>query len=152
MLRCDTLYFLHFIQRDSPPHAPSHTTSPRYAGSPLHWARSRVVWSRQSMELGVSGASSLMDGGEQPAAYGRFLILPEYLSHRRRQHQFADGGLGFGDAYLHSSVHFLNLLGHRQCSGIQIQVRPLQSQQFSPAQPCGQVQQEQLEVPSPWPA
>ena len=89
----------------------------------------------------------LLDGrGEQPAAFGRFLILPEHLDHRRRQHQLADGSLGFGDAYLHLSIHFVDLLGHRQCSGIQVQVGPLQGQQLSPAQSRGQVQQEQLEV------
>lgn len=89
----------------------------------------------------------LLDGGgEQPAAFGSFLILPEYLNHRRRQHQLANGGLGFGDAYLHLSLHFIDLLGHRQCTGIQIQVGPLQGQQFSPTQSRGQVQQEQLEV------
>ena len=89
----------------------------------------------------------LLNGrGEQPAAFGRFLILTEYLYHRRRQYQLADGGLGFGDAHLHLSIHFIDLLGHRQCPGIQIQIGPLQGQQFSTAQSCGQVQQEQLEV------
>lgn len=102
----------------------------------------------EAPEHGAGGERRiLLDGrGEYPAAFGCFLILPEYFDHCRRKYQLADGRLGFGDAYLHSSVYFIDLLGHRQCPGIQIQVGPLQGQQFSPAQSRGQVQQEQFEV------
>ena len=45
------------------------------------------------------------------------------------------------------SVCLIDLFGHRQGSGLQIKVGPLQSQQLSPAKAGGQVQQEQFEVP-----
>ena len=80
----------------------------------------------------------LLDGqGEQPPGLCRLSILPEHLHHGRRQHQFADRGFCLWDTQLHLSIYLIDLFGHGQRSGIQIQVGPLEGQQFASAKASG---------------
>ena len=80
----------------------------------------------------------LLDGrGEQPPGLCRLSVFPEHLHHGRRQHQFADGRFCLWDTQLQFSLHLIDLFGHGQRSCIQIQVGPLERQQFAPAKAGG---------------
>ena len=85
---------------------------------------------------------------EHPPGVYALLVLFQNGQERRRQTDCADGGLRFGlgdqEPVLLCSV---DLLGDLQLSSFQVQVIPLESQQFSLPQASGQLQQEQLEVP-----
>ena len=85
-------------------------------------------------------------GGEQPAGVRRLLVFPEHLHHGGRQHQLADGGPRLWDVQLYLSVHRVDLLVHRQRSGVQIQVGPLEGHQLPAATAGAQVQQEQFKI------
>lgn len=72
--------------------------------------------------------------GEHPPGVHRLLILPQHLHHAGRQDQSADGGAGFRDTHLELSLHLVDLLVHGQGPGLEVQVVPLEGQQFAPPQ------------------
>ena len=75
--------------------------------------------------------------GEQPPGLCCLSVFPEHLHHSGRQHQLADRGFCLWDTQLHLSIYLIDLFGHGQRSGIQIQVGPLEGQQFAPAKASG---------------
>ena len=72
--------------------------------------------------------------GEHPPGVPRLPICPQDLHHAGRQDQPADGGAGLRDAHLELSLHLVDLLVHGQGPGLEVQVVPLEGQQFAPPQ------------------
>ena len=83
---------------------------------------------------GVHGHPFFHGGGEHPPGVHPLPVLPQYLHHAGRQDQSADGGACFRDAHLELPLHLVDLLVHGQGPGLEVQVVPLEGQQFAPAQ------------------
>ena len=74
---------------------------------------------------------------EHPAGVHCFLILLQHRHHGGRQDDLADGVLRLGRADLKLAPHIVDLLVHGQGPGFEIQVVPLEGQQFAPAKASG---------------
>ena len=65
-------------------------------------------------------------GRKHPAGIHLFAVLPQHGQHRRRQHQFSDGCLGFGRDDLQFAVYRVRLLVDGQHAGFKVQILPPQ--------------------------
>ena len=86
-------------------------------------------------------------GRKHPAGVHRLFVLPQHGQHRRRQHQFSHGRLGFGRDNLQFAVYRVRLLIDGQHAGFKVQILPLKRYQFAPPQTGAEIQQEQFVVP-----
>ena len=75
------------------------------------------------------------------------MVFPQHGQHRRRQHQFSHGCLGFGRDDLQFAVYRVRLLVDGQHAGFKVQILPLERYQFASAQAGAEIQQEQLVIP-----
>ena len=86
-------------------------------------------------------------GRKHPAGIHLPAVFPQHGQHRRRQHQFSHGRLGFGRDDLQFAVYRVRLFVDGQHAGFKVQVVPLKRYQFAPPQTGAEIQQEQLVVP-----
>ena len=96
---------------------------------------------------GVDRTVLLHRGREHPAGVHGLPVCLQDIQHRRRQDDGAGGRLCLGlrdqQAILCGAI---DLLGDTQFPGFQLQVLPLEGQQFAPPQPGGQLQKEEFKV------
>ena len=93
---------------------------------------------------GIHRLLRLDAGGEHPLRENLHLVLRQQLHHGGRQDDGADGGLGLWLVDLQLAVDGIHLLVDTQSADLEVQVRSLEGQQFTPAHPGGQLQEEQL--------
>lgn len=81
-------------------------------------------------------------GRKHPAGIHLFAVFSQHGQHRRWQHQFSHGRLGFGRDDLQFAVYRVRLLVDGQHASFKVQILPLKRYQFTPPQAGAEIQQE----------